>query len=48
MRVEGVDKADVGVNDGFVVGGRGWGDGGDGENVDLSGAEMGAWGRIME
>ena len=48
LRIEGVDKADVGVNSGVAVGGRGRGDGGDGENVDSSGAEMGARGGIME
>ena len=48
LRVEGVDKADVGVNGGVTVSGRGWYDGGDGENVDSSGAEMGARGGIME
>lgn len=48
MRVEGVDKADVGVNGRIAVGGRGRGDVGNGKDVDSSGAEMGAGGRIME
>lgn len=48
LRVEGIDKADVGVNSGVTVSGRGGGDGGYGENVNLSGAEMGARGGIME
>jgi hypothetical protein len=48
LRVEGIDKTDVGVNGGVTVGGRGRRDGGDGEDVDSSGAEIGGRGGILE
>ena len=48
LRVEGVDKADVGVNGRIAVGGRDRGNVGNGKDVDSSGAEMGAGSGIME
>jgi len=39
LGIEGVEEADVGSDGGVAVGGGCWCDGGDGEDVDASGAE---------
>ena len=46
LRVEGVDKTDVGVNSSVAAVGRS--DGGNGEDVNSNGTEMGVRGGIMK
>ena len=48
LGIEGVEETDVGGDGGVAVGGGCWRDGGDGEDVDASGAETGAGSGIVE